>query len=53
MIIAFFGLKAYFVNAVAGYEGYVHRGVARYIRVSAKKPVRGKGAAAGEGKKAR
>ena len=36
-IIAFPGLKPYFPNTVAGYEGYVYRDAARYIAVSAKK----------------
>ncbi|KAH6724239.1 S-adenosyl-L-methionine-dependent methyltransferase [Leptodontidium sp. MPI-SDFR-AT-0119] len=39
MIIAFLGLQAWFVNTVAGYEGYVYRYSARYIAVSARKPL--------------
>jgi ubiquinone/menaquinone biosynthesis C-methylase UbiE len=37
-IIAFLGLKPWFVNTVAGYEGYVYKETARYIAVSARKP---------------
>ncbi|KAG4432801.1 hypothetical protein IFR05_011712 [Cadophora sp. M221] len=39
MIIVFLGLQAWFVNTVAGYEGYVYRYSARYIAVSARKPL--------------
>jgi sterol 24-C-methyltransferase len=39
LIIAFLGLKSYFINTVAGYEGYVYRDAARYISVSGKKPL--------------
>lgn len=53
MIISFLGLKTRFVNTVAGYEGYVYRDSARYIAVSAQKPL-GKGEAkSSEGKKVR
>jgi len=38
LIIAFLGLKGFFVNTVAGYEGYLYKDSCRYIRVSAKKP---------------
>lgn len=38
-IIAFLGLKPYFINTVAGYEGYVYRDAARYISISGKKPL--------------
>lgn len=33
------GLKKYFVNTVAGYEGYKYRGMGRYIAFSARKPL--------------
>jgi sterol 24-C-methyltransferase len=38
-IIAFLGLKSYFINTVAGYEGYVYRDAVRYISISGKKPL--------------
>lgn len=38
LIISFLGLKAVFINTVAGYEGFVYRDSARYIAVSARKP---------------
>jgi sterol 24-C-methyltransferase len=38
LIIALLGLKSYFINTVAGYEGYVYRDAVRYISVSGKKP---------------
>jgi sterol 24-C-methyltransferase len=38
-IIRVLGLKKYFVNTVAGYEGYKYRGMGRYIAVSAGKPL--------------
>jgi sterol 24-C-methyltransferase len=38
-IIAFLGLKSYFINTVAGYEGYVYRDAVRYVSVSGKKPL--------------
>ena len=50
IIIWFLGLKSRFVNTVAGYEGYVYRDAARYIAVSARKPLR-RGQAASEEKK--
>jgi len=37
-IFAFLGLKSYFTNTVAGYEGYIYRDAVRYIRISGKKP---------------
>lgn len=52
-IIAFLGLKPYFPNTVAGYEGYVYRDAARYIAVSAKKPLARGEIGFGEGKKTR
>lgn len=39
LIIAFLGLKSYFINTVAGYEGYIYRDAVRYVSVSAKKPL--------------
>jgi sterol 24-C-methyltransferase len=39
LIIAFLGLKSYFINTVAGYERYVDRDAVRYISVSGKKPL--------------
>lgn len=53
LIIAFLGLKAYFINTVAGYEGYVYRDAARYIAVSAKKPPTSGEIESSEGKKVR
>ena len=53
MIIAFLGLKAYFVNTVAGYESYAYRGPVRYIVVTAKKPLGPADVKTSEGKKAR
>lgn len=53
MIVAFFGLKAYFINTVAGYEGYVYRDGARYIRVSARKPLGNEKIESNEGRKTR
>lgn len=44
IIIAFLGLKEYFVNTVAGYEGYNYRDAVRYISVSARKPLTSGGA---------
>lgn len=38
-IFALLGLKSYFINTVAGYEGYVYRHAARYISVSGRKPL--------------
>lgn len=38
-VIVLLGLKARFINIVAGYEGYVYRGAARYIAISARKPL--------------
>ncbi|TVY68992.1 Sterol 24-C-methyltransferase erg-4 [Lachnellula suecica] len=52
-IISFLGLKAYFVNTVAGYESYAYRGPVRYITVTAKKPLGPVEVKTGEGKKAR
>jgi hypothetical protein len=52
-IITFLGLKPYFPNTVAGYEGYVYRDAARYIAVSAKKPLAKGEIWVGEGKKTR
>jgi cyclopropane fatty-acyl-phospholipid synthase-like methyltransferase len=52
-IIAFLGLKSYFPNTVAGYEGYVYRDAARYIAVSAKKPLARGEIGTGEKKKTR
>lgn len=53
MIISFLGLKTRFVNTVAGYEGYVYRDSARYIAVSARKPLDKGEAKSSEGKKVR
>ncbi|RFU24881.1 hypothetical protein B7463_g11461, partial [Scytalidium lignicola] len=39
LIITFLGLQPWFVNTVAGYQGYVNRKLVRYIAVSAKKPL--------------
>lgn len=38
-IFAFLGLKSYFINIVAGYEGYVYRYAVRYIRISGSEPL--------------
>lgn len=38
-IIAALGLRSNFFNTVAGYEGYVYRDEARYIAVSARRPM--------------
>jgi sterol 24-C-methyltransferase len=40
--ITLFGLEAWFVNTVAGVQGYRGRHIWRYVAVSAKKPVGGK-----------
>jgi len=53
LIIAFLGLKARFINTVAGYEGYVYRDATRYIAVSAKKPPTSVEIDSSEGKKVR
>ena len=53
MIIAALGLKSTFINTVAGYEGYVYRDAARYIAVSARKPLLNGNPGSGEGKKVR
>ncbi|KAL2065341.1 hypothetical protein VTL71DRAFT_3010 [Oculimacula yallundae] len=53
LIIVFLGLKAYFINTVAGYEGYIYRDAVRYISVSARKPLAGAPAASEEAKKVR
>ncbi|PVH84669.1 S-adenosyl-L-methionine-dependent methyltransferase [Cadophora sp. DSE1049] len=53
LIIAFLGLKARFINTVAGYEGYIYRDAVRYIAVSAKKPSTGALAESREEKKLR
>lgn len=53
LIISLLGLKARFVNTVAGYEGYVYRDAARYIAVSAKKPLATGEVESSEGKKTR
>ncbi|CAG8957295.1 hypothetical protein HYFRA_00010718 [Hymenoscyphus fraxineus] len=39
LIVRLFGLQAYFVNIAAGVEGYRSIGYARYVAVSAKKPL--------------
>jgi len=51
VIIAFLGLKAYFINTVAGYEGYLYRDTVRFIRVSARKPAGEKDIISSESKK--
>ncbi|TVY40990.1 Sterol 24-C-methyltransferase [Lachnellula subtilissima] len=53
LIISFLGLKAHFVNTVAGYEGYIHRDIARYVTVSARKPLDKGEVESNEGKKIR
>jgi len=53
LIFVLLGLKSYFPNTVAGYEGYVYRNAARYIAVSAKKPLASSEIALGEEKKTR
>jgi sterol 24-C-methyltransferase len=53
LIIAFLGLKRYFINVVAGYEGYVYRDAVRYILVSGKKPLNEGKVESSEGKKLR
>jgi ubiquinone/menaquinone biosynthesis C-methylase UbiE len=52
-IFVLFGLKSYFPNTVSGYEGYVYRNVARYIAVSARKPLASGEIGPGEEKKTR
>lgn len=39
LIVKLFGLEAYFVNCVAGVEGYRSIGYARYVAISARKPL--------------
>jgi sterol 24-C-methyltransferase len=46
LIVKFFGLQAWFVNTVAGVEGYRGREFCRYVAVSARKPS-GRSSAAG------
>jgi sterol 24-C-methyltransferase len=53
MNIEFPRLEVYFVNTVAGYDGYVHRGAVQYIAVSARKPRAKAEVKLGEGKKIR
>lgn len=53
MIITLFGLKAYFVSTVVGYESYAHRRPVRYIVVTAKKLLGPIDVKTSEGKKAR
>jgi ubiquinone/menaquinone biosynthesis C-methylase UbiE len=55
LIISFLGLEAWFVNTVAGVEGYRGRNIWRYVAVSARKPIGAKGSVdvGSEGKKAR
>lgn len=38
-IITWLGLKPYFANTVAGYEGYIYKDAIRYISVTGKKPL--------------
>jgi sterol 24-C-methyltransferase len=52
-IIRFLGLKSYFTNTVAGYEGYVYRDAVRYISVSGRKPLTAGEVKSSEGKKVR
>ena len=42
LLITLFGLEAWFVNTVAGVQGYRGRHIWRYVAVSARKPVAGK-----------
>lgn len=53
LIISFLGLKAYFANTVAGYEGFAYKEAARYIVVSARKPLAPGAVKTSEGKKTR
>jgi sterol 24-C-methyltransferase len=43
LFITLFGLEAWFVNTVAGVQGYRGRCIWRYVAVSARKPAGGKG----------
>lgn len=54
MLIRLLGLQPWFVNTVAGFEGYHGRQLWRYIAVTAKKPADGGNSnvgSTGEGKK--
>lgn len=53
LIIRLLGLRHRFVNTVTGYEGYMYRDAARYIVVSAKKPLGAGEQFVAEGKKLR
>ena len=50
-VFVLLGLKCHFPNTVAGYEGFVYRNAARYIAVSAKKPLASSEIGLGEDKK--
>lgn len=39
LIISCLELQPFFINTVAGYKGYIYRHTARYIAISARKPL--------------